>query len=73
MNERLSIYKCRVCGLVVEVLIDGGTGPRCCGLAMDRLPEKSFAAGRRRHIPVVELVGEGLRVEHCQRVQRGLR
>lgn len=48
--------------MVIEVLIDGGTGLRCCGRAMDRLPEKSFSAGRRRHIPMLETVGEGLRV-----------
>jgi len=62
MSGRLDIQQCRQCGLVVEVLRDGGSELRCCGRVMDRLPEKSFAAGRQRHIPLFELVGERLRV-----------
>ena len=57
MAERIEIYKCEVCGNIVEVL-DGGAGELvCCGEPMKRFDEKTADSGKEKHVPVVETVG----------------
>ena len=63
MTEHLQIYKCQVCGIVVEVL-DGGAGePVCCGQPMELMAERSADQGREKHVPVVEAASAGLVVK----------
>lgn len=62
MNSQLEIRKCNVCGTVIEVLEDCGNDIGCCGRAMETMPAKSYAAGRQRHIPVVEQLADGIHV-----------
>ncbi len=54
-SERLQVYKCEICGIIVE-LLEGGAGECvCCGEAMTLLPEKTAAEeGKEKHVPVVE-------------------
>jgi superoxide reductase len=57
MASRLEIYKCEVCGNIVEVL-DGGAGELvCCGEPMKRFEEKTADSTKEKHVPVVEIVG----------------
>ena len=59
--SRLQIYKCQVCGIVVEVL-DGGAGEVvCCGRPMQRMAERTGPEAAR-HEPRVEPAGGGARV-----------
>ncbi|NLJ27161.1 MAG: desulfoferrodoxin [Deltaproteobacteria bacterium] len=63
MAERLQIYKCEVCGNVVEVL-NGGAGELvCCGQPMKLLDEKTADAGKEKHVPVVEKTATGFKVK----------
>ena len=51
------IYKCSVCGNVVEVLTVGGGELVCCGKPMDLLEEKTSADEQgvaEKHVPVIE-------------------
>ena len=54
MAERLEIYKCEVCGNIVEILHGGKGQLYCCGKPMLLLPEKTEDEGREKHIPVIE-------------------
>ncbi len=63
MAERLQIYKCAACGIVVEVL-DGGSGQMiCCGQPMKRLIEQTADAATEKHVPVIEKIEGGYKVK----------
>lgn len=49
------IYKCPVCGNVVEILHTGGGQLVCCGQPMELLSPKSEDTGFEKHLPVVEI------------------
>ena len=63
MAEKLQIYKCMVCGNIVEVL-HGGVGELvCCGEPMKNLAVKTADEGKEKHVPVIERVDGGIRVK----------
>ena len=54
MAKRLEVYKCELCGNIVEVL-DGGAGQLvCCGKPMSLLEERTADAATEKHVPVIE-------------------
>ena len=57
------VYKCNVCGNIVEVLHAGGGQLVCCGQPMELLQEKTTDAGLEKHVPVVEATDKGIRVK----------
>lgn len=55
MTKTMAIYKCAICGNIVEVLYSGGGQLVCCGQPMDLLDEKTAEnEGKEKHIPVIE-------------------
>lgn len=54
MTERKQIWKCSVCGNIIEVLHEGGGTLVCCGKKMDLMVENSVDAAEEKHIPVIE-------------------
>jgi superoxide reductase len=63
MAERLEIYKCELCGNIVEVLHGGAGELVCCGQAMTRLKENTVDAAKEKHVPVVEKIDGGVKVK----------
>jgi len=63
VNERLEVYKCNVCGNIVEVLTVGGGELVCCGQPMELLAEKSEDEGNEKHVPVIEVDGDMVKVK----------
>jgi len=62
MTERLEIYKCEVCGNIVEVLHNGKGQLVCCGQPMKLLEEKTEEQGKEKHLPVIEKTDKGIDV-----------
>ena len=63
MAAKLEIYKCDVCGNMVEV-IHGGKGQLvCCGEPMTLLKENTTDAATEKHVPVIEKVDGGYKVK----------
>ncbi len=63
MAEKLQVYKCEVCGNIVEVL-HGGVGELvCCGQPMTLLTENTVDAAKEKHVPVIEKVAGGYKVK----------
>jgi superoxide reductase len=62
MAEFRGIYKCDVCGNVVEVLFSGGGQLVCCGQPMTLLQEQTADSATEKHVPIVERTGGGYRV-----------
>jgi superoxide reductase len=63
MTERLQIYRCEICGNVVEVLHEGVGELVCCGQPMKLFVENTVDAAREKHVPVVEKTDGGVRVK----------
>jgi superoxide reductase len=61
--ERNQIYKCSVCGNIVEVLFVGGGTLVCCGQPMELQTEKQQDAGSEKHVPVIEKTDKGILVK----------
>lgn len=61
--ERNNVYKCSVCGNIVELVHVGGGQLVCCGKPMEHLVEKSTDAGLEKHVPVVEKTPTGYKVK----------
>jgi len=63
MAEKLEVYKCEVCGNIVEVL-HGGVGELvCCGQPMTLLTANTVDAAKEKHVPVIEKVTGGYKVK----------
>jgi superoxide reductase len=63
MAEKLGIYKCEVCGNIVEVLHSGKGELVCCGQPMKLLKENTTDAAKEKHVPVVEKTRDGFKVK----------
>lgn len=59
MTELNQIYKCEVCGNIVEVTHTGAGELVCCGQPMKLQEEKTEDEGKEKHVPVIEEKGEG--------------
>lgn len=62
MTLRGQIYRCNICGNIVEVLNAGAGKLVCCGQPMELLKEKAEDEGKEKHVPVIEKIDEGVKV-----------
>jgi len=63
MTKLNEIYKCDVCGNIVEVVHASGGDLVCCGQPMVLKVENSVDAAKEKHVPVVEKVEGGVLVK----------
>ncbi len=63
MAQRNEVYKCDVCGNIVEVLHAGGGELVCCGQSMVLQAENTVDAAKEKHVPVIEKVDGGVKVK----------
>lgn len=54
MTNKKEIYKCEVCGNIVEVLHSGPGTLVCCGQNMKLMVEGSVDASTEKHVPVIK-------------------
>lgn len=62
VQEKREVYRCNVCGNIVEVLHAGGGQLVCCGQPMELLKEKGEDQGKEKHLPVIERTDRGVKV-----------
>lgn len=62
MTQRKQVYRCYVCGNIVEVLDAGGGELHCCGAKMVLLAAKASQGGHEKHAPIIEQIQAGVRV-----------
>ncbi len=62
MAEKLGVYKCAVCGNIVEVLYAGAGELVCCGQPMELSDEKTADGAKEKHVPVIEKIDGGYKV-----------
>ncbi len=63
MAKKLEVYKCEICGNIVEVLHPGAGQLVCCGQPMKLMVENTSEGAKEKHIPVIEKVADGYRVK----------
>ncbi len=63
MAERLEVYKCDLCGNIVETLHGGAGELVCCGQPMKLFTENTVDAAKEKHVPVIEKVDGGYKVK----------
>ena len=62
MANLLEVYKCNLCGNIVETIHAGAGALVCCGEEMALLTENTVDAAKEKHVPVVEKVAGGYKV-----------
>ena len=63
MTQKYEVYKCEVCGNIVEVTHEGTGTLVCCGQPMTLMAAKSTEAGTEKHLPVVEKAEHGATIK----------
>lgn len=63
MAERLQVYKCELCGNIIEVLHGGEGELTCCGKSMVLMTENTVDAAKEKHVPVMEKTSDGVKVK----------
>lgn len=58
MTKLNEIYKCNVCGNIVELVHTGAGELVCCGQPMELRTENTEEAAIEKHIPVVKISGD---------------
>ena len=61
MTKIREIYRCQICGNVVEV-VNKGAVLSCCGEPMKLMKENTSDSAREKHVPVIEPIEGGYRV-----------
>lgn len=63
MTKRLEVYKCEVCGNIVEMLHEGVGQLVCCGKPMKLYEENTVDASKEKHVPVIEKINGGYKIK----------
>ena len=61
MTKVREIYRCQICGNVVEV-VNPGAVLSCCGEPMKLMKENTSDGAKEKHVPVIEPIEGGYRV-----------
>lgn len=54
MTKKLQVYKCEVCGNIVEIIHEGVDALVCCGQPMKLLEEKTADTSTEKHVPFIK-------------------
>ncbi len=63
MTKRLEVYRCELCGNIIEVVHASEGRLTCCNKAMTLLTENSVDAATEKHVPVIEKTEDGYSVK----------
>lgn len=63
MTEILQVYKCDLCGNIVEVVHTAGGALVCCGQPMQLMRENTTDGAKEKHVPVVESIDGGFKIK----------
>lgn len=62
MNQLHDVYKCEVCGNIVEFVNPGKAPLMCCGQKMKHMAEGTSDGAKEKHVPVLEKTAGGYKV-----------
>ncbi len=53
MTKKMQVYKCEICGNIVEVMHEGAGELVCCGEPMKLMEEKTTDSSTEKHVPFI--------------------
>jgi superoxide reductase len=59
MTKLRDLYKCSICGNLVEIVHPGALALVCCEKPMVKMEAKTEDMGNEKHVPIVESLSEG--------------
>lgn len=62
MTQLRELYKCDICGNVVEIAHEGADALVCCGQPMGKMVGITEDKGKEKHVPIIEEKGDGITV-----------
>ena len=62
-TEKLQLYKCEVCGNLVQVILNGAGELICCGQPMKEIVPGTSDASLEKHVPVYEVIDNVVKVK----------
>ena len=62
MAQQFEVYKCTVCGHIVELVASGKGELTCCNTPMALQKEGTTDAAKEKHVPVIEKTATGYKV-----------
>jgi len=62
MTQINDIYKCEICGNIIESVHSGSDTLTCCGQLMTKMEPKTGPEGQEKHLPVIEKNGNKITV-----------
>ena len=63
MTKVGEIYKCNICGNIVEMIHAGVGELVCCGEPMEKMEEKTEDSSVEKHVPYIEKTDDGILVK----------
>ncbi len=63
MTDEEQIYRCNICGNMVEVVHIGTGKLECCQNPMELLKEREEGTGYEKHLPVIEETDQGVKIK----------
>jgi superoxide reductase len=64
MVKKNTLYKCEICGNVVDVVSAAAPEIHCCGQPMNEIISKTIEQeGKEKHIPIVTIEGNNINVK----------
>lgn len=63
MTKLNEVYRCAVCGNIVEIMHEAAGTLSCCGQPMNLLTENTIDAAKEKHVPIIEPVDGGYKVK----------
>ena len=67
MTKLREIYKCEICGNIIEVIHEGVGSLICCGEEMKLLEEKNDDSSVEKHVPYIQKTMSGILVKIGQK------
>jgi superoxide reductase len=62
MTKRLELYKCSICGNIIEIMHKGAPSLKCCNQKMTLLTENKVDAATEKHVPIIKKNEDGYKV-----------
>ncbi len=57
MTKKMQVYKCDICGNIIEVIHEGADALVCCGQPMRLLEEQTADTSTEKHVPFIKREG----------------
>jgi len=58
-----NVFKCEICGNIIEVIHSGSAALVCCGEEMKLMEEKTADSTTEKHVPMIEKTAKGIKVK----------